>query len=89
MAKSFKPNKAGYRQLMQEVGQAAIRPHVSQIASNANAQAQVEGAEYWSKVEPRGERTHNKVPYGIVHTANIEAMVDNADNNTLLKAMRG
>lgn len=91
MAKTVKfvPDKAGYRALMQSVGVAAISPHVGRIESSANAMCTVEGGVYGSKVEAVGPKTRMKVPYGIVHCENGAAMRDNADNNTLARALGG
>lgn len=90
MAKNhFKWKPAGYWELMQgEVGHKAVSIHTEQIASRANSLAQEEGASYGFKVQ-QGTRTRHKVQLGLVYTDNDEAIVDNAHNNTLAKAMGG
>lgn len=89
MAKSyFKWDKTGYEALQRsEVGRKAVEPHVQRIAASANAQCSVEGGAYEGSVKQgtKGRR----VIHGVVSTANYEAMVDNADNNTLAKALGG
>lgn len=90
MAKArFKADKAGYRALMQQVGVAAISPHVQRLEASANALARHEGAEYGSKVSPIGTKSRMKVPYGIVHTVGAHGAVDNSHYNTLARALGG
>lgn len=85
----FKWKQQGYWALMQgDVGRAAVAMYTEQIAARANALAQDEGAVYTAKVRP-GARTRHKVQLGTVATGNAESMADNADNNTLAKAMTG
>lgn len=89
MAK-VKLNLAGFRQVRQSAPiQQAIDQQATLIAARANSMAQVKGATYEAA-------THVSTPKGSVALAttghgsegNVNAMVDNAKHNTLLKAVK-
>ncbi|GDZ29717.1 hypothetical protein MCC01978_02690 [Bifidobacteriaceae bacterium MCC01978] len=89
MAK-VKLNLAGFRQVRQSAPiQQAIDQQAALIAARANSMAQVKGATYEAA-------THVSTPKGSVALAttghgsegNVNAMVDNAKHNTLLKAVK-
>ncbi|KAA8826845.1 hypothetical protein EMO92_01365 [Bifidobacterium reuteri] len=89
MAK-VKLNLAGFRQIRQSAPiQQAIDQQATLIAARANNMAQVEGATYEAS-------THISTPEGSIALAttghgakgNVNAMVDNAKHNTLLKAVK-
>lgn len=89
MAK-VKLNLAGFRAVRQSAPiQHAIDQQAALIAARANSMAQVEGATYEAA-------THVSTPKGSVALAttghgsegNVKAMEDNAEHNTLLKAVK-
>lgn len=89
MAK-VKLNLAGFRAIRQSAPiQQTIDQQATLIAARANSMAQVKGATYEAA-------THASTPKGSVALAttghgsegNVNAMVDNAKHNTLLKAVK-
>ena len=89
MAK-VKLNLAGFRAIRQSAPiQQTIDQQATLIAARANSMAQVEGATYEAATNvstPKGSVALATTGHG--SEGNVNAMVDNAKHNTLLKAVK-